>query len=325
MTSRLRLPLASALAVMLFGTNVTALAAPLDRKLSVAVSIDGHQDWKNELQWSKATTTQQYTFSTTLRSDGKLHAPNLLDPDRDTRLAIKTEYLRQKGLAMLKSSGFDPDDPGLGQKISSRAQLEMNACKGDMDCFGEVSMKFAMLQAAAAEPDNSHLFAGEGRYQYFFGYDGCANTIRAVNKYQASGETAYGRKKDKIHPYALSYDGDSAGSEQDRRSLCQKYTVVVDTKEQKMFVENVYIPASRGKVVRTEFEKTQTSEADLPQPAPLQEWVNNTLRHAALKGTANTTLPLTMPLDGNSTVLGAFTGEAKTALNWSWTEFGAAK
>ena len=34
--------------------------------------------------------------------------------------------------------------------------------------------------------------------------------------------------------------------------------------------------------LRTEFGKTHTTEDELLMPAPLQGWVNETLRHAAL-------------------------------------------
>ena len=297
-----------------------ANAANVDRKLSVSITVDGKQDWKNELQWSKATTRQAYDFSTTLRSNGKLYAANLLDPDLDTRLAIKTEYLRQQGLVQLKASGFDPQSKNLLGDVSSRAQQDNFSCKGDTVCISEVGAKYAALMAAAVEPDNSALFEGEGRYQFFFGYPGCQNLIHAVHKYSANGETAYGRKKDKIFPYQLTYDGDSTGNDVDRKSMCTYYTVVIDTLEKKMYVENTVIPEARGKVSRTEFGKTNTTEDELPVPAPLQGWVNETLRLNTLSGNAATTLPLNLPLDGNATVMGLFTGEAKTTLKWSWTD-----
>lgn len=302
-----------------------ASAAPLDRRLEISVALEGNQDWRNVLQWSKATTAQRYDYSVTLRSDGQLEGANLLDMDRDMRLAIKTEYLRRKGAAKLKAAGIDPKSPKLLSEISSRMQTENFACKGESVCISELNAKYAELMAAAVQPDNSQLFAGEPRYLFFFGYPGCANKIRSVLKYEAAGETAYGRNKDKIFPYALRMNGDYGGSASDQTSMCRLFTVVLDTKEQKMFVENLYIPNSRGTVVRTEFEKTTTSEADLPLPEPLQGWMNGLLRHSALSGTSGTTLPLNLPLDGNSTVLGNFTGEAKATLKWSFADLSAPK
>lgn len=306
----------------LVSANV-ALAAPVDRRLEISVALQGQQDWRNALQWSKATTTQRYDYSTTLRSDGVLEGANLLDMDLDTRLAIKTEYLRRKGAEKLKASGLDPQSPQLQSEISRRMQTETLACKGDVVCMSATSARYAEIMAAAVQPPQPELFEGEPRYQFFFGYPGCANRIHAVHAYQATGETAYGRKKEKIFPYALSWSGDSAGNPSDQASMCSYFTVVLDTLEQKMFVENIYIPVPRGKVVRTEFEKTSTTEADLPPPAPLQGWMNGVLRHAALSGTQSTTLPLNLPLDGNSTVLGDFTGAAQVTLKWSFIELPA--
>lgn len=299
------------------------LAAPVDRRLDISVSLQGQQDWRNALQWSKATTTQRYEYSTTLRSDGALEGANLLDMDLNTRLAIKTEYLRRKGAEKLKASGLDPQSPQLQSDISRRLQGETLACKGDPVCLNQTNARYAEIMAAAVQPPQPELFEGEPRYQFFFGYPGCANRIHAVHDYQATGETAYGRAKDKIFPYALSMKGDTTGNASDQASMCTYFTVVLDTLEQKMFVENVYIPVPRGKVVRTEFEKTSTTEADLPAPEPLQGWMNSLLRHAPLSGTASASLPLNLPLDGNSTVLGDFTGAAQVSMKWSFTELAA--
>ena len=96
----------------------------MDRQLRIVITPDGAQDWRNELQWYKASTQQRYELTTTLRSDGKLEGANLLDPDTTRRLAIKTEYLRRKGVAMLQANGFDPASPTLMPDLSSRAQKD---------------------------------------------------------------------------------------------------------------------------------------------------------------------------------------------------------
>lgn len=317
--NRIRITRALGVASVLLGLAGVATAAPMDRKLEITVTLEGKQDWRNVLQWSKATTTQRYEFATGLRSEGNLEGANLLDMDQDRRLAIKTEYLRRKGAAKLKASGIDPNSPDLQGQISTRMQKDSFACKGDAVCMSETAGKYAELMAAAVEPDNSAIFEGEPRYLFFFGYPGCPNRIRAVNKTHVAGETAYGRNKDHIFPYVLDLNGDSTGSARDQASMCSYYTVVIDTKDQKMFVENVYIPASHGKSVRTEFEKTQTQDTELPIAEPLQGWINRTLRETSLSGSTSTTLNLNMPLDGNSTVLGDFTGEGKATLKWAWT------
>lgn len=311
------------LAVVALGV-VPAWAAPMDRQLRIVITLDGAQDWRNELQWYKASTQQRYELTTTLRSDGKLEGANLLDPDTTRRLAIKTEYLRRKGVAMLKANGFDPASPTLMSDLSSRAQKDNFNCKGDTVCLSQTGARYAALMAAAVEPDNSGIFAGEPRYLFFSDFPGCPNQLRAVNRIQAQGETAYGRKKDKLHPFSLDMKGDFAGSEQDRNALCTYFVAVVDTQEQKLYVENVYIPSARGTVTRTEFGKTETREADIPVAEPLQGWVNQTLRMNALSGSAKAVLPLTQPLDGNATILGNFTGEGRATLEWSWTPAPAA-
>jgi hypothetical protein len=295
--------------------------APVDRKLTVNITIDGKQDWKNVLQWSKATTTQSYDFSTVLRSDGRLFAPNLLDPDVNTRMAIKTEYLRQQGMARMKAMGVDPKSPNLMQDLSTKAQKASFDCKGESVCMSNTGTKFAELMAAAVEPDNSGLFEGDPRYQYFFGFPTCANTVHAKHEYKAAGETAYGRNKDHIYPYTLTYSGDSHGTPDEIQSMCTLFTVVVDTLENKMYVENVYLPASHGKIVRDEFEKTRIEDnGELPIPGPLQQFVNENMRHSAFMGEVDGVLKLNLPLDGNATVLGNWTGEAKTHLKWAWTD-----
>lgn len=305
----------------LLASGTASAGVPVDRKLTVNITVDGKQEWKNVLQWSKATTTQSYDFSVTLRSDGRVFAPNYLDPDVDTRMAVKTEYMRQQGMARLKAMGVDPKSPTLMQELSNKAQKANFDCKGDSVCLSTTGSNFAELMAAAVEPDNSALFEGEPRYQYFFGFPTCRNTVHAKHEYSAAGETAYGRNKDHIYPFALTYSGDSTGTPQENQSMCLNYTVVVDTLENKMYVENVYIPGAHGKVSRTEFEKTRVEEnKELPVPGPLQAFVNENMRHSNFTGTANTTLPLNLPLDGNATVLGAWTGEAKTTLKWAWTD-----
>lgn len=317
--------LAAALAALLctMGFAGVGAAAPIDRRLEISINVDGKQDWRNALQWSKATTTQAYNFSTTLRSDGKLEGANLLDPNMERRMAIKTEYLRRKGAVLLKAAGFDPAAPDIQRRVSEGMQKESFNCKGDTVCISGVGAKYASLMAAAVEPDNSKIFEGEPRYQFFSAYPGCDNKVHSVLKTSTAGETGYGRNKDKIFPYAMEQSGDFRGNPVDLQSMCTYYLVVVDTKEQKMFVENVFIPASSGKVMRTEFGKTHTTEAELPIPAPLQGWVNETLRHNALSGSTSATLPLNMPLDGNSTVLGNFTGDAKVTVKWAWVPVAA--
>ncbi|MGQ0622283.1 MAG: hypothetical protein ACT4QA_20600 [Panacagrimonas sp.] len=318
-----RIAAAASLASVLMALGASAQAAGIDRELKITVDIQGEQSWRNVLQWSKAKTTQKYEWSTVLRSDGKLEGANLSDLDLDRRLAIKTEYLRRKGLEMIKAAGLDATSPDVQGDISDRMQKDSFKCAGDSVCISETGVKYAMLMAAATEPDNSALFEGEPRYQFFFGYPGCANRIRVVHATDTAGETGYGRKKDKIFPYALKVAADFPGTETDRKSMCRFFTGVIDTKDQKVYWDNIYVPTARGTLVRTEFEKTQTTDGEVAMPQEVMGWVNQTLRVAPLSGTASTTVPLNAPLDGNATVMGSFEGNAKVTMSWSFNPVAA--
>jgi hypothetical protein len=305
-------------------TLALALAAPaqaanVDRYLSFVITVDGNQNWKNVLQWSKATTSQRYEFSTGLRSDGKLWGGNINDLDQDRRMVIKTEYLRQKGMTTIRAAGLDPNSPNLQQELSTRAQKDSFACNGNPICISDTGQKYAAMMAAAVEPPNPEALGGDPRYQIFTGFQGCPNRLHLTQKSDTTGETAWGRNKDHIYPYALHTTADYAGSDTDKQSMCTFFNAVIDTAENQLYLDNVYIPSAHGKVQRTEFDKTTETEDELPVPPVVIEWVSATLRKAALSGKADTTLPLTMPLDGNSTVLGAFEGSAKVHLEWSFS------
>ncbi|HKY93564.1 MAG TPA: hypothetical protein VJM11_21100 [Nevskiaceae bacterium] len=309
----------AALAAAVLLAVPAAHAADVDRYLSIVITVDGHQNWRNVLQWSKATTTQRYEFGTGLRSDGKLWGANINDLDLERRLVIKTEYLRQKGMSTIRANGFDPNSPTLAQDLTNRAQKDSFGCKGEPVCISEVGAKYAAMMAAAVEPPNPNALGGDPRYQIFTGFKGCPNKIHNTQKSETTGETAWGRKKDHIYPYALKTTADYTGSETDKQSMCTFFNIVIDTAEQQMYVDNVYVPSARGRILRTEFEKTTDTEGDLPVPPAVLEWVGATLRKAPMTGKADTTVPLTLPLDGNSTVLGAFEGSAKVHLEWSFT------
>jgi hypothetical protein len=219
---------------------------------------------------------------------------------------------------------MDPSSPELMKSISDRMQKDNFACRGDSVCMAETGTKYAMLMAAVTEPDNSALFEGEPRYQFFFGFPGCANRIHVLHSSDTAGETAYGRNKDKIFPYALKANADFAGTDVDRASMCTYFTGVVDTKDQTVYWDNIYIPTVRGTLVRTEFEKTQTQEGEIAMPQEVMSWVNDTLRHSAPTGNTAAEIPLKFPLDGNSTVLGTFDGLAKVKMSWSFNPSGTA-
>ena len=314
----LRTLTASALGLCLMIPTVGAAQQPEVRTFKMNVTLDGKQNWKKEPQFYDATSQQSFQLSTQLQSNGKLYAPNLLHTDTNTRLAIKTEYLRMQGLKKIEAAGIDPNSPSLQQDLSRGMQKASFDCKGDIVCMGRVNNHYAMMMAAAVEPDNSQLFEGEPRYLYFEPFSGCENSIQASIRIDAEGETTYGDKEE-TWPFTQTMEGSTQGNKNEQESLCDFFLVVVDTLDDKMFVENVYFPGMKGKVQRTEFEKTHSLDEEIPMAAGLQDWVNQTLRGpVALEGQDSAKLSLTLPLDGDATVLGKFTGVGKTELEWSF-------
>lgn len=310
--------LASALALLLIALPCTAESAAQTRTLNIKVDFEGNQNWQNAPQFYDASSTQSFEISTQLRSNGKLYAPNLLDPDTDTRLAIKTEYLRQQGLKRMEAAGMDPNSPTLQQDLSRGMQKASFECKGDIVCMGQVNSKFAMMMAAAVEPDNSQLFEGEPRFLYFEPFSGCENSISGKVRIDAEGETTYGDKEE-TWPFTQTMQGSSTGTPGERSNLCDFFLVTVDTIDNKMYVENVYFPDIRGTIERTEFEKTHRLEEAIPMAHGIQDWVNPQLRGPAdLSGTESGEISLTLPLDGDATVLGKFTGVGKLKMEWSF-------
>lgn len=317
-------------ALLGFGAATAVQAAGVERQLEISIAIDGQQTWRNGLQWSKATTTQRYELVTRLRSDGKLQGANLLDPDMNRRIAIKQEYLRRKGLEEAKRANGGtlpiPKTDEETKQVSAQAQREMFNCNGDPDCMSAVVRRYSAIFASAAAPDGVATGAGAagalldqpGRYLFFFGYEGCPNHIHASQSTHIEGEEAFNRARTSLVPFTLQRDADSAGDAADRKSLCWRYTAVVDTLDQQLFLDNVYLPSPHGASLRTVHNSPQRSEEDLPPLAEALDWTSQTLRQAAESGAASEILNMGQPLDGNSTVGGRFEGPAKVTLTWSF-------
>ena len=304
-----------ALAAMLLAGD--AVAAPyVFRTLDIRIKIQGHQEWRNGPQWARTATRQRYEFQTTLRSTGKLEGANLLDPDPQRRIALKAEYLRRSGVAQIHAAGFDPAAADVEAQLSQRMDEESQACGPDPDCIIRVSTKFAPLLAAAGLPDNSRMFEGAPRYLFFFGYPACPNRVRAIAELHLKGEATRTGKKDQLKPFVIEVSGDSSGTAQEQASLCELFTAVLDTQTNRLQVENVYLPAARGIGTRTQYGTTFTRQQEVPVPPPLQGWVNQQMRSAATQGSAQSTLLLNLPLDGDSSVLGTWSGAADASLSW---------
>jgi hypothetical protein len=306
-----------------------AHSAPLERRLELSLDIEGQQDWHNGLQWSKATTRQHYELATTLRSDGVLRGANLLDLDMDRRLAIKQEYLRRQGLEEAKRANGGsiplPKTDEDKKRLSDQVQLEMFNCKGDPDCMYAVVRRYSAVLATAGTPgapaDNgagATLLDGPGRFLFFFGYDGCPNQMHSTQATHTEGARAYDRARKNLVPFTSERNGDSTGNAADRKSLCWRYTAVIDTQDNKLFLDNVYLPSAHGSTIFTERGSPQTQEEDLPPLSEAMSWASQSLRQADASGATTATVNLSQPLDGNATVLGTFEGTAKLRLKWSF-------
>lgn len=302
--------------------------AEIDRQLSVTLSVEAQQTWKADPEGSRGSTSQSYQFVTVLRSDGRLEAVNYLDPDLNRRMRIKLAYMKREGMAGTQKA---PVTLAEKQALASQLLTEKLACKGDILCTSKVNRKFAAILATADSGDGGapeapdDILEGEGRYLIFFPFDGCPSRI--VSKYTArvEGIIARDRERKKLRPFVLQRDADSAGSALDQRALCSHYTATIDTREQKMYWDNLYIPAAIGVAVLKDGEVTQRSEQEFPVPSPVMDWVFKTLRYAPLSGSASATLPLPEPIDGDWGVPGKIDGSVKVNLKWAFTETGATK
>ncbi|WP_029920838.1 hypothetical protein [Nevskia soli] len=307
-----------------------ASAAELEWQLQIELSVEGQQDWHNGQQSSKGSTSQQYSIETRLRSDGKLQGANLLDLNFDQRLAIKQEYMRRKGLEEAKQAGGGqlriPRTDAERQQVSQQAQLDMYNCRGDPDCMSAVvqrySAVFATAPSADGEPAGSAAGAAlldrAGRYLFFFGYDGCPNRMKAALETRVEGQIAFDRAGRKLVPFTLERRGQSSGDTADRKSLCRRYTAVVDTQDHRLYLDNVYLPSAHGISLRTLHGSPQQREEDLAPLGEALEWASQILRQADESGSATGELSLKAPLDGNATVGGLFSGSGKVTMKWSF-------
>jgi hypothetical protein len=318
----------SGLALLLTLTAASASAASIDRQLELKISLSAEQSWRNLLQYSKGTTTQDYELSAQLRSDGIVYADNLLELDTPHRLEIKQDYLTRQGLLQLKreNGGKLPRSAEDVKTFTDRIQQRGLICNDDAnDCDTETAERYAALSALQNNaPEILEEFMqppvnpdGSG-YYYFFGYGGCRNRIHITNTTHIAGMRAFDRDRKKLVPFTLDRSADSSGSPAEQKALCRRYTITLDVKSGVMFLENAYIPSPRGSSVRTLDGNSQRSEEDLPVPAEVLDWTTAKLRQAQPSGSLAETLRITTPLDGDRTVLGDFDGKLKATLSWSF-------
>lgn len=306
-----------------------------ERPFEFRIELTGKQSWKNGAQATEATTRQSYTITTRLRSNGFLYSDNLLDTDQAARMEIKPMYYARQGLERLKAGngGKLPATPDDADALFERYRQKGNQCRDSFECNQHAIEQLAAINAMKQNPREdleaylaTHGTGPEARYLYFFGYAGCPISLRMRYEVQVKGQRAYDKKKEKLLPYALQRTADSSGSDDDRRTLCEKYVVTVDVKTGAMFVENLFIPAPPGTSLLTIGTTTQTidEKIGLPPPFEVLNWTSARMRQTTESGAEKASLPLNFAIDGDATVQGTFTGTLDIDFRWSFRPDGKA-
>lgn len=320
---------AAAAAVCLSWIPSWCAAAPEERALHITVNINVQEKWTKGQQWSKTQSTQLYEISTRLRSDGHLWGANLLDLVKEKRLAIKTEWMRRRGLEELKRrNGGKIDVPitaAQKEEMQNKVQEEMSACNGDGDCMASVVERYSALMSAN---DTGMHYGYDGgalldqqppHFAYFTAFTGCPSAVHVVINTQAEGLEAHEREGKEFVPFKETRTADYHGDQSDRTVLCNRYHATIDTAVPDMYLDNVYIPTARGTTTRTENNHTVLNEVqDQPLVTEAVDLATATLLHAKESGTLTKIIHLQFPLDGNNTVGGDLDGVAKVTLTWSF-------
>lgn len=319
----------------LFAASAPAPLPPkgLERVFEFRLTVDGQQSWKNGAQATEATTKQEYVVRTSLRSDGFLYSDNLLDEDQALRLEIKPQYYARRGLNALKAlnGGKLPESAEAAQALAERYQKAGVFCFDSYECNNRAVERLAALNAMKANTakELEEFLEAPGiadvpRYLYFFGYANCPISIRVKYDVQVKGTRAFDRDKKKLEPYSLSRTADTAGSEDDQKTICEKYIVTVDTLKGGVYIENLFLPSPPGTSVMSRGGQALPSDSvPLPPPFEVLNWTSEKLRATPSDSFKETlTLPLTAPLDGDYTVQGQFSGSAKVSFAWSFKPAG---
>lgn len=303
-------------------------AAPIERPLTIRLDIDATQNWRNDKQWSRASSQQHYQLSTRLRSDGRLYHDNLLEPDLERRVRIKSEYYTYQGLLQLRrdNGGRLPDAAQAARGFGGQAIQQHHDCVDAADCPNAVAERYAAISAlqnnslAELEEFIATYDQPGGTYRYFFGYAGCPNQMRLQHRAHFEGEQAYDRDKKKLQPFTLDWSADSRGSADDQARLCQHYVATVDSRDGSVYLETAFVPSAHGQIVSVLSGAREQREADLPLPSEAMRWLADQLAHTPPQLKRSATLRLDRPLDGNATVLGLFDGSARVQLEWAFVE-----
>lgn len=319
----LRLVLAPLLLALGVALPQTAFAAPVQRTLAFKLEIDATQDWRNGNQWGKSNTQQHYTLSAQLRSDGRLYADNLLDPDMTRRMQIKNDWYLYQGLLELKAeNGGKLPAAGARQPELSADSLAMSGGMASPTLANLSPQRLTALEALRNhKPEELEAFmrgydqAG-GRWMYFEGFTGCANSLQL--KYNSKFEGDVARKPGNKAPFDMLWNADTRGTSEQQQSLCRRYVATYDQATDTLFVENLYLPSPHGTSVRNEFGRTERKEVDLPPVYEVMGWADAALKRAHSTGKLSATLPIMTALDGRDAALGRFEGTAAVTLEWSF-------
>lgn len=300
---------------------------PVVYALKIVATVDATQQWeKNDPeypgeQWSKAKGKQRYEILTELRSDGRLEVRNLLHPDLETRLEAKVIFLARTVARQMRAEGKEvrlPETEAEQAELNEQMYREMRACKGEAGCSNEVSQRYSALFAAMQYPEAMEEDTVPGRFMYFLPFDGCRESSRVQMALAIDG-VRYNKNERDLVEFSERRSADTVDAS-DGMTLCEHFTVVVDTEDEEngLYVENVFVPRPVGITEYTENGHTTREEQSQPMPPAALDWMTETLRHAPLSGKASATLPLPMSLNGNSTWLGLWKGEADVEMEWSF-------
>lgn len=302
---------------------------PLIYTLTIDANLDAKQDWeKNDpqypgRQWSRATGKQRYHLQFEMRSDGRLEVRNLLHHDLDTRLEAKIIHMARSVARRMRAEGKEvtlPETEAEKAAISQDLYREIRACGGDAACINTANLEYAALFAAIEYPEAMEEDTVPGQYQYFLPFKGCKESSRVQMALAIDGER-YNKDVNRLVEFSERRSADTRDAS-DGIPLCDHFAIVVDTQdaEQGLYVENVFVPSPVGVTTYTERGRTTSEEQSQPMPPAMLDWMTATLRQAPLSGTRKAVLPLSMSLNGNSTWLGLWTGEAQVEMTWSFKE-----
>jgi hypothetical protein len=300
-----------------------AMAEPVVRTLEIRLEIDAAQDWKNDHQWGKSTSKQRYVLSSQLRSDGRLYADNLLDPDPGSRMKIKSDWYLYQGLSELKrENGGTLPEPGEGRTEISAGTLGMSGGMVSPQMASLSPQRLTALQAlkdtprAELEAFMSRYEQPGGRWMVFEGFPGCANQLQLQYHSRFEGDVA--KKRGNQAPFSMQWDAETRGSPEQQALLCGRFVATYEPATDTLILENLYLPAPQGISIRHHFGRTERVERELPPPYQVMRWADDQLKQARSSGSRSATLPLTAALDGNDAALGSFTGTAKVSMEWSF-------